>query len=249
LDKAQDTKNPARPSSFWRKYLRPSLKAAHSAVWAMDGVTRAQIWGAWLGTFIATEVITSLATQTYSDEQTRRIVTMVGEAALGWVLGYYVYLLAPRRALEKQRGRALPSTANLLSHHGKDLLSELLLVAASVLLWSLLGILPGIFKALRWGFVPYVVLTDERYFRGELNAKAESNSLIQGITWPILFIWLGYAALSLCVGLPKSAGDDWAPAVLGFAWRFGLSLASLYVLLYSVFLDFSLYRLRLEEKK
>lgn len=62
---------------------------------------------------------------------------------------------------------------------------------ASVLRWSLLFLLPGLFKQLRYYFVPYVVLFHPGYDRGEVDALKSSNSTLKGATFWFLFIFLG----------------------------------------------------------
>jgi hypothetical protein len=234
---------------FWGKYFKPGHRLALARIRGMDPTTRAQVWGVWLGTFLITEAIVYLVKLSSPDERTGQLLGLAWAALLSQTLSFYIYMVVPFRTWAKETNRVSLPTRSIWKQHGVDLVSESLYVAAYAVLWSMLGIIPGIFKALRWAYVPYIVMTDERYFRGELHARTESNRLVTGITWAIFIIWCAYTAIELGFSWSEGLSEDWNLPYIGFTWRLVLSLASLYVLLYSVLLDFGIYQLRLNERE
>ncbi len=74
--------------------------------------------------------------------------------------------------------------------HIHALTAESLRALGLTMLWSLALILPGFFKYVRYTFMPYVVVADPVYQRGERDALAYSNDLIKGFTGQVLLLIL-----------------------------------------------------------
>lgn len=215
---------------------------------AMEPSTYRLLLGAWLGGFVALEGYTFIVKNGVPEARTQMILTMICGALISQVFTFYVYLLLPRRTLELEANTPPSTLKKIWRDSGMDLISESLRVAALVLLWSLLGILPGVFKAIRWGFVPYIVMTDTKYRAGDVPARGESNRLLRGITWAIGFIWLAYFGLDVTLSWAEGFAANWDFAPLAFAWRLALSMVSFYLLLYSILLELGIYQRRVKAR-
>ena len=99
--------------------------------------------------------------------------------------------------------------------------------------------IPAFIKFLRYSFVPYVVLEDKRYDAGELDALKQSESLIKGMTFLLLGV---FVLFGLLIGLPKSISQDSygffnAPYIAVPVWFFCLSMTLfMNVLLFHIYL-------------
>lgn len=231
-------------TGFWRSYFLPAHKLAISRLKNMKPATFRPLLGAWLGMFVATEGFGFITYSGLADDRQANLVNLIFTGLLSQTMTFYVYFLLPRRTLEQEQNITLSPTQRMWRDSGVDLVAESLRVAAFVLLWAIPFVVPGIFKALRWGFVPYIVMTDANYQKGEVHARNESNRLIRGITWAIALIWLAYVGVEFAVSYAEGFSQGWDFKPLAFAWRLGLSVVSFYVLLYSVLLDFGIYQIR-----
>ncbi len=232
--------------NFWRDYFVPAHRRALLRIKAMDRSTYRPFLGAWLGSFLAIEGYSFIVENGIPDPRTQTILTLLFGAMMTQLMTFYGYILLPRRTLEQETNTAPSPIRKIWKESGVDLVSESLCVAALVLLWAVLGIVPGFFKALRWGFVPYVVMTNLKYRAGELHARTESNRIIRGITWAIALIWLVYFGADIGLTSMEELAAGWGFPPLAFAWRFLLSMVSFYLLIYSLLLDFGIYELRLK---
>lgn len=80
--------------------------------------------------------------------------------------------------------------------HSNQLIIESLRSFSSALLWSYLLVIPGIVRSIRLYFVPFVVQFDDDYFRGKKDALKESNGIIKGKTWLVIFYLIFLLLLS-----------------------------------------------------
>lgn len=105
---------------------------------------------------------------------------------------FFLSLLIPIRMEEHLAGRPSAPFMQVMNEHGKPLLIESIRVMASVLLWCLALIIPGIFKNVRYLFVPFVVLFDKDYQAGNCDALKKSNDLVKGLTLPLTFLFFAW---------------------------------------------------------
>jgi len=61
-------------------------------------------------------------------------------------------------------------------------------VAANVLLWILVFVIPGVIKQIRYSFFPFIVLLNPDYARGDIDALKESERRVKGHTWTLFFV-------------------------------------------------------------
>lgn len=96
----------------------------------------------------------------------------------------------PFRLDEIDRKIAPRQLGPLIKKHVGPLTLESIRVAARVLLWILVFIIPGIIKQIRLSFVPFIVLLNPAYARGDIDALAESETRVKGHTWILFFVML-----------------------------------------------------------
>ncbi len=96
--------------------------------------------------------------------------------------------LLPYRLDELERKIAPRPLFPLFQKSVTPLAMESIRVAAHVLLWLIVFIIPGIIKQIRFSFVPFIVLLNPAYAQGEIDALKESENRIKGHTWPLFFV-------------------------------------------------------------
>lgn len=207
------------------------------------------LWAVWLGIFLATEWVSFSANLALPEPRTRDLVVTIFSGLLTQLLTFMAYILLPRRSLEREQGQKVSNLGTIWRESGMDLVNESLCVAALVLLWALAFIVPGIFKSLRWGFVPYVVMTDLDYRAGRVHARNESNRLIKGLTPYIALIWAIFMGIEFGSNWLEGLAKDWHSSLLPFAWRMLVSVISFHLMMYALLLDFRIYELRRQDSK
>jgi hypothetical protein len=125
------------------------------------------------------------------------IVAAFGDFTTSLVLYVALSLWAPLRVMEWDRKIPPQSFWAFTQRHVWPLTIESFRAMAVTLLWTLALIFPGLFKYTRLAFVPYVVVADDKYERGERDALEYSNALVKGITLPLFLILLLVLSLDL----------------------------------------------------
>ena len=106
------------------------------------------------------------------------------------VVSFVLILLLPVRMDDLIKGRKpLRSWVKVANQQGWPLFVEGLRMTAYVILWSLLLILPGIYKQIRYLFVPFVVLLDPQYQQGKVDALERSSLLTVGVFWWLVLLF------------------------------------------------------------
>ena len=100
----------------------------------------------------------------------------------------FVITIALFYTIQKHHHPETPPLFAFLSRAAVPLILEGLRAFAQVLMFLLLLIIPGIFKYVRFYFVPLVVLFDSEYDHGSVDALEKSNALVKGITFPLFLI-------------------------------------------------------------
>lgn len=133
------------------------------------------------------------------------------------------------KAFSEPRAQSWPSILNFS-------LIEGLRAMGSVLRWSLLFVLPGIYKFLTFAFVPWVVFFSKPYHEGKVDALKESKSIFRkyaliitllflggSLLWPLLESFLGVERTSLLEGPSPYLGFSAIDALLHGLITFCLS--------------------------
>jgi hypothetical protein len=124
-----------------------------------------------------------------------QITVMLGQLLTGLLEFVFLTVLTPLRINEITTGSLNKSEFwPYALKHSHAFLIESIRALGMTLLWMLALILPGVFKYLRYCFVPYIVLADPEYEKGNVDALERSNELIRGIT---LILFLLFLALGL----------------------------------------------------
>jgi hypothetical protein len=123
-----------------------------------------------------------------------------------YFLGRHWRLLADRLSL-----------AGFFHRHALQCLLELIRMSAWTLINYLLLIVPGIVRQAQYGLVPTIVLFDESYDRGDVDALVGSRRMVRG------FLWMFIAVLGLLT-LVSGAGSLIAYDDLSMLPRWGLNL-------------------------
>lgn len=140
------------------------------------------------------------------EPETWMLVLVVVTSLVWSVAGNALLVLIVARELWiRTTGQTLPPFNAWVSLHFKHLLLESVRVVSWVGIWSFAFLIPGLIQYLRWIFVPYVVLLDDRYHRGELDALKRSEHLARG-RWGKLFLFMvGFLIVSVSLqGLGQS---------------------------------------------
>ncbi|NJL23902.1 MAG: hypothetical protein HC902_01075 [Calothrix sp. SM1_5_4] len=122
-------------------------------------------------------------------------------------------------------------------------LAEYLRAMASVLLWGLLLILPGVVRFCRLIFVPYITLFSRSYREGKVDALEFSSAMSRGRLLKIFLIVLGTTLLQLSLELLPQ--EVVALPLFPFRVAFQLLSFGLSIWMYSFF--YLLFELAMEE--
>ena len=89
-------------------------------------------------------------------------------------------LIVPIRVNDRLKGQKPSRLVPLFIHFAWPLTIEGVRVLGQVMLWSLLFLIPGIVRFLRFILVPFVVLLDSKYQKEEVDALQQSSDLVKG---------------------------------------------------------------------
>ncbi len=160
---------------FWafkktNKYFWPVLK--RSWVWLL-GVTICSEAMYQYFTYIA---------QNYRPPSGVNVPATLGDLVASLLEFIVLTMLIPQRVMELDRNDPPQSFIGFAKKYIKPLTAESLRALAMTILWTLVFIVPGIFKYVRYFLVGYVVVADPEYEAGNVDALKESNRLVKGIT-------------------------------------------------------------------
>lgn len=123
-------------------------------------------------------------------------MAQVGQLATAVTVSFVVILLLPVRLKDWQDGtRPYRSWTKIAHDYTWPLFVEGLRMTAYVILWSVAFVIPGIYKQVRYLFVPFVVLLDPHYQKGEVDALERSAELTKGVFgWLLGLFLISFAA-------------------------------------------------------
>lgn len=177
------------------------------------------------------------------DNELVQLLGQVGIGSLSLLKTIFLVILVPMRVVELQNQQIPRPYLSFLKKHLGDITLEGLRMTGLVILWSLLLIVPGLFKQIRWYFMPFIVIEDKKYDLGEVDPLDRSNQLVKGITLQIAFIAI--ADFVVQYGL-DSLGQSFG----GYFQFLGLFLSGILTLgvsVYTYILLFSIYQQRSTE--
>jgi hypothetical protein len=131
-----------------------------------------------------------------SDETFMQLSALLGELSAGLLEFLVLTMLIPLRVNElKNKSVHKDPFWPYAMRRTPPLCLESLRVIGFSLLWALALIIPGIFKYIRYTFVPYIVLVDKNYDKGDVDALDKSNALVKGITLPLFILLLLFGSI------------------------------------------------------
>ncbi len=200
--------------------------------------------GIWIGSFLLNQMAHEMMAETRSAGPN---LYAIGVMALTEVtVSFLLLLLIPKRLWELRHRRPLPTLGKVTSQYSKDLAAELMRVTAGVVVGFVMLVVPGFIRAIRWTFVPHIVLLDDTYANGKRDALKYSAELTQGIGWWLGAIWLLFTLVDLALYNIEIFGESLVPGSWP-VWPFAaaISLISFAFMVYSHLLYFALYVIRL----
>lgn len=229
----------------WSTWILPSLKKAWQQLPLVMSLLRGFVIAVILGSWLLGEVLPPISSLREKMDPAA-IWILFAHVSIDLLITYFVYLFATGRLLDHQNQRPLRSLNQILKDYGKDTAAEMLRASALTLLWSLLFIIPGIFKYLRWSFVPFVVIANPRYAKGEIDALSESNRLIKGRTFSFLLVSLAIVAIQFGISSVNEMAMN-VPVAVASTWRLGCSVLEMTFFVYSTLILYALYELRVKQ--
>lgn len=133
--------------------------------------------GAWIFIFILPQFFIQilLAFATFSPSEDSSFIFNFGNALASYGESFLLLLLIPH--VETFNKLSLTGYLALLRKFGYTLIAEGLRMISHILLWSLLLLIPGLYKQIRWIFVPFIVQLSPSFQRGELDPLVGSQQL------------------------------------------------------------------------
>ncbi len=157
----------------------------------------------------------------------------------------FLLILIPQRAQELTLDK--PKLPYLTHFHREfmTLFTEGLQMIAYIILWCLLIIIPGLFKQVRWSFMPFIVQIDPDYQKNNIDPLELSNKLIKGITFVIALI----IATDFIIQQTIDSFALTLSSPLQFLGLFSSGLLTLGVSIYTYCLFFTIYKHRMSTIK
>ncbi|MCB0406844.1 MAG: hypothetical protein KDD34_01495 [Bdellovibrionales bacterium] len=170
--------------------------------------------------------------------ETLTLIATLGDFAIDLFMSIYVLILAPLTVLDLEARRPFRSVWAWSHQTLWPLTIEGLRVLTFTLLWSLALIIPGLYKMVRYSFVPFVVMFDPQYENED--ALERSHKLTVGVFWVILLVMIASQILSLLLLLPNELFTGMAQHVV----RFFTTLLTLVFSIYTLLVSFNIYRIQ-----
>jgi uncharacterized membrane protein len=178
-----------------------------------------------------------------SQNEISTLIAAIGQGLTSLLEFVFLTMFVPLRVMEIEAGTSSPdSFSSFTKKHLGALTLEGLRSLAVILLWSLLLILPGVFKYLRLLFVPYVVVADPEYMAGRRDALEYSNALVKGKTLQIFFLLVLFLGIEV---VRESARENF-PLMQQPLFAIGLGAFFFAVSLFTNILLFRIYQLRVK---
>lgn len=141
-----------------------------------------------IGCEISHQYFTFITKRLAEHSSTAQIPATLGDICVSLIEFVVLIMLIPQRVIELDHHRPAGSFWEFTFKHTKDVSVESIRSLAVSLLWFFLLIVPGVVKYVRYFFVPYVVVADPDYQKGQIDALEESERLVKGISWPLFIV-------------------------------------------------------------
>ncbi|MCB0357545.1 MAG: hypothetical protein KDD40_11080, partial [Bdellovibrionales bacterium] len=172
-----------------------------------------------------------------------QMLSQLGLSLLSLLEAMFLFLLVPLKINEVNSKNSETSFKTYFFQHMGSLTVEGIRMTAYVILWGLLLIIPGLFKQIRWYFMPFIIACDKNYQEGKIDVLKRSNELVKGIT-PLI------AVIILFDFFAQYFIDSMGQSFQGPLQYFGLfasGLLTLGVSIYTYTLLYQIYKVRVSE--
>jgi hypothetical protein len=132
--------------------------------------------------------------------QSMNLPAMFGGVLTSLLEFVFMTMLVPLRVMNLQSQQPPGSFIEFTKKHIAALTAESLRAFGVTMLWLCLFIIPGIYKYICYFFVPYVVVADEAYIRGERDALEYSTQLVKGFSLQLLTLIVLFTLADLARG-------------------------------------------------
>ncbi len=99
------------------------------------------------------------------------------------ILGPLFVLMITLFYIQKNLQSTHQSMISFWTENFSPLLIESIRVFGKSLSWALLGIIPGFIKYIQWALTPFVVVFDQRYPKGDVDALQQSRGVLKNLWW------------------------------------------------------------------
>lgn len=173
------------------------------------------------------------------DIQTLVITSQMGIFFTTLIVNVLLFFLIPYAVLQRQ-GQLLQISFWRWSNSSIwPLAIEGLRVLARLLMWSILLILPAFYWYCRYIFVAYIVLLDQNYKQGQIDALEHSKLLTRNIALDLLVFQIVTGA----IGFALDTSESWFPLLNTELVRLVATCLSVSLMVYSYCVIFQLYLL------
>lgn len=172
------------------------------------------------------------------DESTR-MLCQLGVSASGLIESVFLVMLIPLRYNNLLNNEANQPFWPFFKKYIGPLTLEGIKMTALVILWTLLFIIPGVVKQVRWYFMPFVVMFNPEYERGHLNPLDQSNKLVKGSSWLIFLFGLAVFIASMLIQKTGSI-EGFSPLPLQVACSSAVNMilsVYTYLVFYKIYLE------------
>lgn len=182
--------------------------------------------------------VNMLSVATSMQNDMLKVLALLGQLFTSITEYVFLAMLVPLRVMIFEGLHAEETFSNFTKKHVLPLAAEGLRAMGVVILWTILLIIPGIFKYVRLTFVPYVVVADPEYGAGRRDALKYSDQITKGFTLQLFGILCVLVLLEMVRGsFRENFMLQQSPvfALLGGAAFFAVSLFA-NILLFKVYL-------------
>jgi hypothetical protein len=154
--------------------------------------------------FISLHLINVMFNQTMIYFQELRMTThqddyipyMLGVALIGFFVQAGIKVIWTFIICRNFSAPNVPMSDFIKDHFEKGIIESLRAFLKSIK-WGFLFILPGILKAIRFQFVNFIICTNSKYDKGEVDALKASENLTKGHLLGLFFLFVIFAAIAM----------------------------------------------------
>jgi len=134
--------------------------------------------------------------QAFKFDQAVSLICQLGLSFSSLVESIFLIMLVPLRIMEMESQSPPRKFMEFFEALIGPLTVEGLRMTAMTLLWSILFVIPGLYFSVRWYFLPFVVMFNPDYAKGEVDCLKRSYDLTKNIFFILVLVILVDAGIS-----------------------------------------------------